>query len=142
MKRTPISLDDIKNSACAKLNPHLFKPEEKREKKKRNKYGNQKVEFDGITFDSTKERNRYITLRMRQTAEEITDLAWQVEFILESNDEKVCSYVADFTYQENGLMVVEDVKSAMTRKLAPYRLKKKLMAAQYKIEIKEVWLIQ
>lgn len=137
-QRTGINLDDLKNSACAKLNPHLFKPADPAEKKKRNKYGNTKVEFDGITFDSTKERNRYITLRMRQTAKEITDLAWQVEFILESNDEKVCSYIADFTYQEDGKIVVEDVKSAMTRKLAPYRLKKKLMMAQFKIEIKEV----
>lgn len=136
-QRTAISLNDLKSSACAHLNSHLFAPAEVK-KKKRNKYNNVKVEFDGIMWDSTKERNRYITLRARQTAGEIKDLAWQVEFKLDSNKKNVAAYFADFTYQENGQMIVEDVKSAMTRKLAPYRLKKKLMLAQYKIEIKEV----
>lgn len=136
-QRTVISLDDLKSSACAHLNQHLFVPPVVK-KKKRPKYNNVKVEFDGILWDSTKERNRYITLRARQTAGEITDLAWQVDFRLEADGQKICIYRADFTYQENGQMIVEDVKSAMTRKLAPYRLKKKLMMAQYKIEIKEV----
>lgn len=136
-QRTPISLDDLKASACAHLNKHLFAPEEVK-KKKKSKYNNIKVEFDGILWDSTKERNRYITLRARQTAGEITDLAWQVDFNLDSDGQPICIYRADFTYQENGQMIVEDVKSAMTRRLAPYRLKKKLMMAQYKIEIKEV----
>jgi hypothetical protein len=129
---------DIKNSKVAHLNQHLFTA--KPDKKKRNKYRNEKVEFDGKTFDSIKEMNRYITLRMLQTAGDITDLACQVEFILEAEDKKVCSYFADFVYKviKTGLTVVEDVKSKATRRLAVYRLKKKLMFNCFGIEIKEV----
>lgn len=42
---------------------------------------------------------------------------------------KVCDYVADFVYTRDGAPVTEDVKSAFTRKLPVYRLKKKLLAA-------------
>lgn len=118
------------------MNQHLFA--EKAEKKKGNKYRNTKVEFGGKVFDSIKERDRYITLRMLLKAGEITELQCQVEFVLETDDKKVCKYVADFVYTRNGQTIVEDVKSSMTRRLAVYRLKKKLMQACLGIEIKEV----
>jgi len=47
-------------------------------------------------------------------------------------------YFADFTYIENGAFVVEDVKSAVTRKLQSYRNKKHLMKTVHDIDIKEV----
>lgn len=47
-------------------------------------------------------------------------------------------YVADFVYQANGQTVVEDVKSAATRKLAVYRLKKHLMMSVHGLEVVEV----
>jgi hypothetical protein len=86
-----------------------------------------------------KERDRYVTLRMKVISQEIKDLAFQVEFILETEDKKVCSYIADFVYTivKTGAVVVEDVKSSATKRLAVYRLKKKLMANNG-IEIKEV----
>jgi hypothetical protein len=47
-------------------------------------------------------------------------------------------YIADFTYKDkNGIFIVEDVKSEHTRKLKPYKLKKKLMKIIYNIDIKE-----
>jgi hypothetical protein len=42
--------------------------------------------------------------------------------------------VADFVYDENGAEVVEDVKGFKT---AVYKRKKRLMAKQHKIEIRE-----
>lgn len=131
--RTAITINDILNSKCGARNQHLQPLP-----KKRNKYQNIIVEFDGKTFHSLKERDRYITLRARQAAGEIIQLACQVKFDLESEDQKICSYIADFTYTENGRLVVEDVKSRATRKLAVYRLKNKLMKANFGIDIKEV----
>jgi hypothetical protein len=105
---------------------------------KKSKYGNKKVELDGMTFDSIKEGNRYLVLRARKIAGEISGLTMQTEFELTVNGEKVASYFADFTYYENGALIVEDVKSGFTRRLAVYRLKKKLMKECLGIEIKEV----
>jgi len=138
--REIIKAADILKSACGPLNPHLAqKPQDSTKKpQKKAKYNNVKVEFDGKIFDSMKERDRYISLRYLVGAGDITELECQVTFRLESDDKKICDYVADFVYQRNGEMIVEDVKSAMTRRLAVYRLKKKLLLAQYKIEIKEV----
>jgi hypothetical protein len=134
----PFTIEDVKRSAVAKLNEHLWTDKEPG-KKKRSKYGSARVEFDGKIFDSKKELDRYITLRMLLVAGEIKELNCQVEFILETEDKKVCSYFADFVYTDRaGKLIVEDVKSAMTRRLAVYRLKKKLMATILKIEIKEV----
>ena len=134
MKHQNPTLSDLKNTACWKNNLHLELPV----KKKRAKYNNVKTEFNGIIFDSLKERDRYISLRYLEGMQEITDLQCQVTFRLESNDEKICDYVADFVYQKNGQTIVEDVKSSVTKKLRPYLMKKKMMLAQYKIEIKEV----
>jgi hypothetical protein len=88
-------------------------------------------------FDSAKEARRYMELRTRLAVGEIDKLQLQVEFVLEVNGGKVASYVADFVYQENGKMVVEDVKSAVTRRIRIYRLKKKLMKQIHGIDIIE-----
>lgn len=105
---------------------------------KKAKYGNRKVIYDGMQFDSLKEGNRYLVLRARKLAGEISGLTMQTEFELTVNGEKVCVYRADFCYYENGKLRVEDVKSAYTRRLPVYRLKKKLMQECLGIEIQEV----
>ena len=46
-------------------------------------------------------------------------------------------YTADFTYIENGELVVEDVKSEYTRKEADYVLRKKFLYDRYQILIRE-----
>jgi hypothetical protein len=93
---------------------------------------------DGITFDSAKEAKRWQELRLRERAGEITGLTRQMPWTLEVNRQTVCTYVPDFSYCERGEVIVEDVKSEMTRKLPVYRLKKKLMQAIHGIEIREV----
>ena len=104
----------------------------------KSKYGNKKTEIDGIIFDSAKEAKRYIELRYLLKLGEIKYLERQVEFQLDVNGEKVASYYADVVYENDGEMIVEDVKSRFTKGLAVYRLKKKLMLQCHNIEIKEV----
>ena len=136
-KRLAISIDDIKNSACAKLNPHLF--ETKDEKPKKSKYGNKKMMVDDIEFDSIKEAKRYKELKLLQKAGAIGFLALQVEFELNEGGTHSLKYIADFTYidAKTGENVVEDVKSRFTSKMQVYRKKKKLMKKVHGIEIKE-----
>ena len=47
-----------------------------------NKYHNKKTEVDGIIFDSKKEANRYIELKMLERAGKIHDLQLQVKLHL------------------------------------------------------------
>lgn len=115
--------------------------------KKRSKYNNQSVEIDGFKFQSKKEGLRYEGLKLLLQAGQICDLRMQVSYELAAgvkyNSEKrktpAMRYVADFVYTDaTGQLVVEDVKSAATRKLRPYRLKKHLMKVVHGIEIREV----
>ena len=103
---------------------------------KYNKYHNRKTEIDGIKFDSKREANRYIELKLMEQAKAIQDLKLQVKFPLvkKSAHGKEIVYVADFVYYEDGHMVVEDSKGYRTD---IYKLKKRLMAELYGIEIKE-----
>ena len=103
---------------------------------RRNKYNAKKTEIDGFVFDSKKEARRYQDLTLLERAGEITELECQPKFPIYVNQEKVCTYIADFRYldiKENAY-IVEDVKGVKT---AIYRLKKKLMKAAYGIEIRE-----
>ncbi len=113
------------------MNQHLV--EEK--PKKRSKYNNVKVEFDGHQFDSQKECNHYIVLRARLKAEEITDLRLQVEYELNEGGSHSLKYIADFVYLENGIVKVVDVKGYRT---AIYKKKCKLMEKVHGIEIIEI----
>lgn len=65
-------------------------------------------------------------------------LAESVKFANESRRKPAIKYVADFVYQEKGQLVVEDVKSKMTRSLPVYRLKKHLMKSVHGLEIREI----
>ena len=109
--------------------------------KQRTKYKNQKIVVDNITFDSKKEAKRYQELLLMQKVGLITDLKRQVPFILvpafnlNKKRYRNMSYIADFTYKQNGKEIVEDTKGYRTE---VYRIKKKLMAYIYQIEIKEV----
>ncbi len=100
-----------------------------------NKYRNIKTTVNGLVFDSRKEASRYQELRLLQQAGQIHDLRLQVPYAIVINDVKVCKYVADFVYIENGKQRVEDTKGILT---PVYRLKKKLMRAVHGIEVIEV----
>lgn len=110
------------------------------------KYQNKKVEFDGLKFDSKKEMGRYILLKEWQDSGLIEDLKTQSAFVLaesvkfenEPRRKPAVKYVADFTYLQDGKLIVEDVKSSMTRSLPVYRLKKHLMKSVLNLEIHEV----
>ncbi len=103
------------------------------------KYHNRKVEIDGIKFDSTKEGERYLELKLLLKAGKIRDLQMQVEFELipKQGGERACKYKADFVYHmaDTGKMVVEDVKGKRTRE---YIIKRKLMLWRHGIKIVEV----
>jgi hypothetical protein len=134
---------------------------------RRSKYGAKPTTVDGVRFASMKEARRYRELKMLRDAGHVQCLELQPRFDIYVTDltvgaklkataramrglprqhdmQKVCTYVADFRYQERMLkdsennhwrVVVEDVKGVKT---PVYRLKKKLVEAQYGIEIREV----
>lgn len=95
------------------------------------KYNNKKTYVDGIKFDSKKEAMRYGILKIDP---EVTDLKLQVKFPIVINGQKVCTYIADFTYFRSGEYVVEDSKGFLN---SIYRLKKKLMKVVNNITILE-----
>ena len=102
-----------------------------------NKYGARKLTApDGQKFDSVKEFHRWGCLRLLERAGRITDLRRQVSFELipKQDGERACSYVADFTYYEDGKLVVEDCKGFKTD---VYRIKKKMMLWVHGIRIRE-----
>lgn len=105
--------------------------------KKRSKYGSRKHEVDGIQFHSKKEAARYGIIRIMELAGEITDLELQPVFLIQIEGKKIAKYFADFRYRKDGKVVIEDVKSPATRLKASYRLKKKLVEAQFSITILE-----
>lgn len=114
--------------------------------KRASKFGNIKTVVDGIEFSSKKEARRYGELRILEKAGEIRDLQLQPRFPFKVNDVSVCTYVGDFSYiinpkpgdQHVGTYVLEDVKSAITRKDPVYRIKNKLFKAVMGFEITEV----
>lgn len=102
------------------------------------KYRNKPTEVDGIRFDSLKESRRYGELKVLQRAGRITDLEIHRGFPLDVNDYPIGRYECDFAYRIDGALIVEDVKSKITRKNPAYVIKRKLMRAIYKIEVQEV----
>lgn len=112
----------------------------------RAKYHNQKVEHDGLKFDSKKEAQRYKVLKLMEGEGLIEQLKCQVAFVLaegvkfinEPRKKPALRYFADFVYTQNGVYIVEDVKSKTTRSLPEYRIKKHLMMSVHGIEITEI----
>lgn len=110
------------------------------------KYKNSKVFCDGMTFDSKKELSRYLDLKKLEMIGEIRGLECQKKFELipsvklNGKTKPAIRYFADFSYfqTKDGEFIVEDVKSAYTRKLATYRMKSHMMKYLHGIEIKEI----
>lgn len=114
-------------------------------KKRKSKYRAEKMELDGILFDSKKEAERYSELKMLERANLITNLELQPKFLLQEKFEyngkviRKIEYIADFKYiDEKGNTVVEDVKGLKTD---VYNIKKKLFLNKYmdeKLIFKEI----
>lgn len=105
---------------------------------KRAKFGNIKTVIDGMTFDSKGESQRYLVLKARQEAGEISDLQRQTSYRITINGVKVCDYRPDFEYVlEDRTHIVEDFKSPAT--ITPtFRIKVKLMKAVHGVDVKIV----
>lgn len=105
--------------------------------RKTHKYGAKRTTVDGITFDSKREAERYDELQLLVRAGQIHGLRLQPSWDLHVMGVKVARYVADFSYHvwAEGPVVVEDVKGMRT---PMYRLKAKMLKAEYGIEIREV----
>lgn len=110
------------------------------------KFGNRKVSLviDGkkIIFDSIAERARAVELISDKA---ITDLVFQPKFLLHDQfirgGKKIreINYIADFQYQENGELCIEDVKGMQTTE---YKLKKKMFLKIYPHRFVESRLIK
>lgn len=101
----------------------------------RTKYNSRKIVVEGEKFDSKREYDRYQELLQDKT---IKHLKRQVKFVLIEKIPKVqreISYVADFTYEKNDELIVEDVKSKGTIKDKVFQLKKKLFRWKYGFDI-------
>lgn len=108
-----------------------------KEEKPRSKYGNIKVEYQGMKFDSKKELKCWKELKLFEEAGQIRDLERQVPFLLVVNGKTIGKFTADFVWQERRardcawVKVVADAKSPATRKETAYRLRKRIFEAQY-----------
>jgi len=104
--------------------------------RKKSKYNSRKVSVDGITFDSRKEAQKYIALKLLQRAGEILSYELQPEFELQpgyrDKDGKwvrPVKYRADFRVTHpDGRVVVIDTKGYRTK---DYLIKKKMLLYRY-----------
>lgn len=115
-------------------------------KRKPPKYGNQKVTFDGHTFDSRAELRRYNELKLLEGAGKIGELTLQPKFELKCGEQHVlirskgfpngrkATYRADFSYNdyEKAESIVEDVKGYDT---SESRLRRAIVEAQYGVRV-------
>lgn len=127
-------------------------------KPKRSKYGNKKVEFQGILFDSKREMQRWLILKDAEAKGVISELQRQVTFELipavieeyvvhlKTKDkiqtrvaQRPITYTADACYIKDGEFIVEDCKISPKVKPDKYILKSKMMFALKGIRIKEVY---
>ena len=130
----------------------------KKDAAKKSKYHNKKVEYDGISFDSKKEMERYIILKKAQEEGIISDLMLQVKFELIpavrekyikhlKTKDKECertlqlpiTYTCDFAYYKDGEYIVSDVKASPKMLPKDFILKEKMMFALKGIKIRRVF---
>jgi len=93
------------------------------------------VTADGERFDSQREYARWRELDLLREAGRIHHLTRQQRYALHATGgQRVCWYTADFVYELDGEVIVEDTKGVRT---PVYRLKAKWMFAEYGIKILE-----
>lgn len=88
----------------------------------KSKYRNRKCVVCGVSFDSEMEGRRYLVLRDMMVRGEISKLKLQPEFTItesyclpDGKRVKAIRYRADFSYEREGELVVEDVKTEGTK---------------------------
>jgi len=131
-------------TAAASFIPGQTKSKAVRESR-RNKYGAEKTEVDGMVFDSKSEAKRYLQLKAMQCAGEISELKTQVRIGLlpaqqvGGRKERPVDYLADFQYVRQGVLITEDVKSGPT-KTKEFILKRKMAMFFHGIVVVEVMI--
>lgn len=100
-----------------------------------NKFKNTRVQIDNIWFDSLAESRRYQELKLLEHAGAIKALqvhpTYELQPAFKDRDgkkQRAITYVADFSYQEGGDQITEDVKGAVTK---DYAIKAKLFRYRY-----------
>ena len=96
----------------------------------KNKFFAKKTWVGQVRFDSKLEARRNGELELLQRAGAISGLRRQVTFSLVVNGIAICKMVADHTFFEGKVYVVEEVKTPPT-KTPSYRIKRKLFEALY-----------
>ena len=106
----------------------------------KNKYGNKKVEVDGITFDSALEARYYKHLKLLKEQGIVKDFELQPKFVLLDKFKKngktyrAITYNADFKVEyADGRVEVIDVKGMVTQQ---FELRRKLFEYRYPYELK------
>jgi len=100
------------------------------------KYHNRRVAYDGYVFDSMAEMHRYQQLVAAQEDGRISDLQVHPRFeVLEEFEDaqgtkvRPITYMADFSYRQDGRTIVEDVKGVETKE---FKLKEKLFRYRFR----------
>lgn len=101
-------------------------------KASRSKYGAKKTSVDGHVFDSKKEAEYYLELKLRLQAKDIKGFCLQPIFILAEG----LKYKADFiVFNVDNSVEIIDVKGFRTKE---YITKKKVFEDKFDLEIKEI----
>lgn len=102
--------------------------------RRESKYWAKRTEVDAIDFDSLKEAEKYWELKILEKAWKISKLKLQPKFLLQESfkynwkTERAITYIADFSYEQDSQIVIEDVKGFKTD---IYKLKRKLFLKKY-----------
>ncbi len=111
--------------------------------RRKNKYGNRKIQVDGITFDSVKEMRMYTELKLMEQAGEVKNLKTQPKYELVPgytlNGKKVRAihYIGDFLFWDKRHKRIRllDCKGFKTE---VFKLKEKLF--NYKFRNKDLYI--
>lgn len=115
-------------------NPHhIFKKQEKKSKYKNVKVTRSLTNGEVVTFDSKREAKRFDALYVMAKQGHIKNLTLQPEYEIiptckhNGTTLRKIKYIADFRYEKNGKIIVEDAKGFHTD---VYQLKKRLFLIQ------------
>ena len=114
----------------------LDAPRRAPEPQRKNKYGAQKTELDGLMFDSKKESVQWAKFCRMEAAGLISNLKRQTALEFHVKGKKMFTYKPDMEYDTpDGAHHYVDVKSEITAKNPVFRLKRKIIEAEYGITI-------
>ena len=139
-----MSIKDILIANRSDRTAEMLRDQRTSKPQKRHKYAVAAPEdrtVQGITFHSKREMEAFLALQRLEKAGVISELRRQVpykwEVVCRANGREYLKsekYIADFTYLEDGELVVHDVKGA---RLPAYVRKRRIMKELFDIEIRE-----